>query len=103
MADNKIRLDRIENGENILVDGSFTTDGVIEGESNLYHTTERSQDDVGAMVDSTLTYNDSTPALGRAAITGDVTISAGSNTSAIGSGVIVNADINNSAAIGLQR
>jgi len=103
MADNKIRLDRIENGENILVDGSFTTDGVIEGESNLYHTTERSQDDVGAMVDSTLTYNDSTPALGRAEITGDVTISAGSNTSAIGSGVIVNADINNSAAIAATK
>jgi hypothetical protein len=35
----------------------------------------------------------------RSALTGDVTASAGSNTTAIGAGVIVNADINASAAI----
>lgn len=37
--------------------------------------------------------------LQRAALTGDVTSTAGSNTTAIGAGVIVNADINGSAAI----
>ena len=40
---------------------------------------EDAQDAVGAMVDATLVYNDATPSLGRAAITGDVTIAAGSN------------------------
>jgi hypothetical protein len=40
---------------------------------------EFAQDAVGAMVDATLVYNDATPSLGRAAITGDVTIAAGSN------------------------
>lgn len=60
---------------------------------------EASQDAVGAMLDSTLVYADATPALGRAAISGDITISAGSNVSAITSGVIINSDINASAAI----
>lgn len=41
--------------------------------------TELAQDAVGAMVDSTLVYTDSTPLLSRAALTGDVTASAGSN------------------------
>jgi len=39
----------------------------------------------------------------RAAITGDVSIPVGSNVAAIGSGVIVNADINASAAIALDK
>lgn len=39
----------------------------------------------------------------RAAITGDVSIPAGSNTSAIGSGVIVNANVNASAAIDMTK
>jgi hypothetical protein len=75
------------------------TDDISEGATNLYFTTERAQDSVGGIVDATLVYDDATPALGRAAITGDVTIAAGSNTAAIGTGVIVNADINASAAI----
>lgn len=41
--------------------------------------TELAQDAVGAMVDSTLVYTDATPLLSRAALTGDVTASAGSN------------------------
>jgi hypothetical protein len=40
---------------------------------------EQAQDAVGAMVDSTLVYTDGTPLLSRAALTGDVTASAGSN------------------------
>lgn len=39
----------------------------------------------------------------RSALTGDVTASAGSNTTAIAAGVIVNADINASAAIALSK
>lgn len=39
----------------------------------------------------------------RAALTGDVTASANSNTTAIAPGVIVNADVNNSAAIALTK
>lgn len=63
------------------------------------YTDELAQDAIGAMIDSSLTYVDGTPLLQRAALTGDVTASAGSNTTAIGSGVIVNADVNASAAI----
>lgn len=43
------------------------------------YTDEQAQDAIGAMVDTTLAYVDATPALGRAAITGDVSIPAGSN------------------------
>jgi hypothetical protein len=47
--------------------------------------TERAQDAVGAMIDSSLTYVDGTPLLQRAALTGAVTAAAGSNTTALGS------------------
>jgi hypothetical protein len=67
------------------------------------YTDENAQDAVGAMVDTTLTYVDGTPLLQRAALTGDVTCSAGSNTTAIASGVIVNADVNASAAIAVSK
>lgn len=63
------------------------------------YTDEKSQDATGSMVDATLIYNDGIPSLGRAAIDGDVTINAGSNTAAITAGVIVNADINAAAGI----
>jgi len=53
------------------------TDDISEGATNQYHTDERAQDAVGAMVNSTLVYTDATPALGRAAISGDITIAAG--------------------------
>lgn len=79
------------------------TDDISEGATNKYFSDELAQDAVGAMVNSTLVYTDATPALGRAAITGDVTISAGSNTSAIASNVIVNADISASAAIDASK
>jgi hypothetical protein len=60
---------------------------------------EKAQDAIGSIVDATLVYNDGLPSLGRAAIDGDIAISAGSNTAAITAGVIVNADINGTAAI----
>ena len=64
-----------------------TTSDIAEG-SNLYFTDERTQDAVGLMIDSTLTYVDATPLLQRAALTGDVTASAGSNATTIGAGTV---------------
>jgi hypothetical protein len=47
------------------------------------YTDENAQDAVGGMVDTTLVYTDGTPLLQRAALTGDVTASAGSNATLI--------------------
>src|SRR6185503_7331133 len=46
-------------------------------------TDEEAQDAVGAMVDGTLVYTDATPLLSRAALTGEVTASAGSNATTV--------------------
>lgn len=51
--------------------------------SSSGYTDEQAQDAVGAMVDTTLVYTDGTPLLSRAALTGDVTASAGSNATLI--------------------
>ena len=61
-----------------VTDGNFLYVGDV-----TQYTDEMSQDAVGAMVDSTLTYVDGTPLLQRAALTGDVTASAGSNNTSI--------------------
>lgn len=53
--------------------------------STITDFTEASQDAIGAMVDTTLTYVDTTPLLQRAALTWAITASAGSNTTALGS------------------
>jgi carbon monoxide dehydrogenase subunit G len=53
--------------------------------STISDFTEVAQDAVGAMVDTSLVYTDATPLLQRAALTGAVTASAGSNTTALGS------------------
>jgi hypothetical protein len=50
--------------------------------------TEAAQDSVGAILDTTLNYDDSTPFIGRAAITGDVSIPVNSNTATIQDGTI---------------
>lgn len=85
------------NGKGLITAASNTSISIAS--SAVTDFTEAAQDAVGAMIDSTLVYVDATPSLGRAAISGDITISAGSNTAAIATGVIVNADINASAAI----
>lgn len=59
-------------------DGNFLYSGDV-----TQYTDEMAQDAVGAMVDSSLTYVDATPLLQRAALTGDVTASAGSNATTI--------------------
>lgn len=53
--------------------------------STISDFTETAQDAVGAMVDASLTYVDGTPLLQRAALTGAVTASAGSNATSLGS------------------
>lgn len=63
------------------------------------YTNEQAQDAVGSMIDASLTYVDGTPLLQRSALTGDVTAAAGSNTTAIATGAIVNSDVNASAGI----
>ena len=59
--------------------------------------TEAAQDATGAMVDTTLVYTDGTPLLSRAALTGDVTASAGSNATTIATGVVSLAKMANMA------
>lgn len=66
--------------------------GDIAESGSLYFTNERAQDAVGAAFDSTLVYNDGTNAMGRAAITGAVTISAGSNTASLSSAIQADID-----------
>lgn len=61
------------------------------------YTDEMAQDAVGVMVDSTLVYTDATPLLSRAALTGDVTASAGSNVLTIASDAVTNAKLANMA------
>jgi len=79
---------------NAAVLGSFTKaqlDTAVSDGNVLYvgditqYTDELAQDAVGAMVDSTLVYTDGTPLLSRAALTGAVTASAGSNATSLGS------------------
>lgn len=57
-----------------VTDGNFLYVGDV-----TQYTDELAQDAVGAMVDSTLVYVDGTPLLTRAALTGDITASQGSN------------------------
>jgi hypothetical protein len=61
-------------------DGNFLYSGDV-----TQYTDEMAQDAVGAMVDSTIIYTDATPLLSRAALTGAITASAGSNTTSLGS------------------
>lgn len=62
------------------------------------YTDEQAQDAVGAMVDSSLNYVDGTPLLQRAALTGDVTASAGSNSTTIANDAVTYAKMQNVSA-----
>ncbi len=81
-------------GSNSTSLGSFTKaqlDAAVSDGNVLYvgditqYTDELAQDAIGAMVDTTLVYNDATPLLSRAALTGAITASAGSNSTSLGS------------------
>lgn len=75
----------------------YKSDGTTKTEivSGSGYTDEQAQDAVGAMVDSTLVYTDGTPLLSRAALTGDVTASAGSNATTIANDAVTFAKIQN--------
>lgn len=73
-------------GSGISVNATSTT--VTISTTGSAYTDENAQDAVGGMVDSTLVYTDSTPLLQRAALTGDVNASAGSNTTSIASSAV---------------
>ncbi|MBK9723350.1 MAG: hypothetical protein IPO78_17440 [Saprospiraceae bacterium] len=74
-----------ESGNNITLTSSITQ-----------YTDEQAQDAIGAMIDASLNYVDGTPLLQRAALTGDVTASAGSNTTTIANDAVTSAKILNS-------
>lgn len=61
-----------------VTDGNFLYVGDV-----TQYTDEMAQDAIGSMIDTTLNYVDGTPLLQRAALTGDVTASAGSNATTI--------------------
>jgi hypothetical protein len=65
----------------------------IDAVSASSYTNEQAQDAVGAMVDGSLTYVDATPLLQRAALTGDVTATAGSNATTIANNAVTTAKI----------
>jgi Major tropism determinant N-terminal domain/Repeat of unknown function (DUF5907) len=70
-------------------------DGIATGATA--YTDEQAQDAVGAMVDASLVYVDATPLLQRAALTGDVTASAGGNATTIANDAVTFAKMQNIA------
>ena len=80
-------------GANITITGDATTDTITIAATGASYTDEQAQDAVGAMLDASLTYVDATPLLQRAALTGDVTASAGSNATTIANNVVSNAKL----------
>jgi hypothetical protein len=81
----------------ILTDGGSASFGELASANSITSVTvadftEAAQDAVGAMcTDGTLQYDDATPYLRRAAISGDVTISAGNNSATISDDTVTNA------------
>ncbi len=73
------------------------TNVIQVGGSGTY-TDEMAQDSVGAMLDASLTYVDATPLLQRAALTGDVTATAGSNATTIAPDVVTYPKMQNVSA-----
>ena len=74
--------------------GGVTTVTIPGGSS---YTDEQAQDAIGLIFNTTLSYDDATPTIGRAAITGDVGVPAGSNVSTIVNDVVTNAKLANMA------
>jgi hypothetical protein len=68
--------------------GIAISGGNVISSTITQYTDEATQDAVGAMIDGSLIYVDGTPLLTRAALTGDVTASQGSNTTVIATGVV---------------
>ena len=70
--------------------------------SSVVYTDENAQDAVGLMIDGSLNYVDATPLLQRAALTGDVTASAGSNTTTIATGAVTTAKLADSSVTAVK-
>ncbi len=85
----------------ITVDAQGRITAAANGSGGTTYTDEMAQDAVGAMVDSSLTYVDATPLLQRAALTGDVTASAGSNATTIANSAVTLAKMANMATASL--
>lgn len=83
--------------QELTVSTGLQISGTVLSSTITQYSDELAQDAVGAMVDSTLVYTDATPLLSRAALTGDVTASAGSNTTTIANNAVTSAKIANSA------
>lgn len=79
-----------------IASATNTTINITAAQVNNFD--EASQDAVGGMADPTLVYNDTTPSLGRAAITGDVSVPSGSNTSTIANNAVNDAKLADMAA-----
>lgn len=71
----------------LTVGSGLTMTGTTLSSTGGY-TDEQAQDAIGAMIDSSLAYVDATPLLQRAALTGDVTASAGSNATTIANSAV---------------
>lgn len=89
-----LTMGAVADGEVLTRSGS----SIVGSTPSAGYTDEQAQDAVGAMVDSSLNYVDGTPLLQRAALTGDVTAPAGSNTttlanSGVSAGSYTSADI----------
>lgn len=90
MAQQTINIGTVANdgtGDTLRDGGDKINDNFTELYAAVY-TDEKAQDAVGAMIDSSLTYVDATPLLQRAALTGDVTASAGSNATTIANNAV---------------
>ena len=75
-------------GTGLLMNGS-----TLESSGGGAYTDQQAQAAVGAIVDGTLQYSSITPVLRRAALQGDVTAPAGSNTTTIAAGVVTNSKL----------
>lgn len=75
--------------------GLWSTRSNISGGS---YTDEQAQDALGTMLDTTLEYVDATPLLRRAALTGDITASAGSNATTLANDAVTYAKMQNVSA-----
>lgn len=72
-------------GTKAQFDTAVTDGNILYVGDVTQYTDELAQDAVGGMVDTTLVYTDGTPALGRASISGHISIPAGSNTASLSS------------------
>lgn len=85
-------------GEEIAIGTGLQLSGGSLSSTITQYTDEAAQDAVGGMVDGTLVYSDATPSLGRAALTGDVTASAGSNATTIANNAVTYAKMQDVSA-----